>query len=193
MIFDEHTTIDAEKRTVQIHITPAEFEVDNAEKDPGDGDQAAPEVQQLAVGNPAAEIAEPRRDLDREGQVDANQKNVEAAREYGGAAGDDTRDLSLRRRDNLRCPARYTANIAVVKEPQTYSEAMDSSESGEWLNAITEELNALERNNTWLLVNRTDNMKIIGHKWVFPSKMQQLTNQGTRPGSVLRDFSGEGS
>ena len=85
-------------------------------------------------------------------------------------AANDVRDFNLRKRDNLRRPARYTANIAMVNEPQTYQEAMESNESKEWSKAIAEELSALEKNDTWKLVKRTGSMKVIGSKWVFSIK-----------------------
>lgn len=56
--------------------------------------------------------------------------------------------------------------MAEVREPKTYSETMGSNESRDCSKAITEEFNALEKNNTWQLVKRASNMKVIGFKWV---------------------------
>ena len=67
------------------------------------------------------------------------------------------------------------------KEPQTYSEAVNSSESEKWTKAINEELNALIRNGTWKIVPRAyvpKGMKIVKARWV--NKRKQEANGGIR-------------
>ncbi|XP_052199622.1 retrovirus-related Pol polyprotein from transposon RE1 isoform X2 [Diospyros lotus] len=39
-----------------------------------------------------------------------------------------------------------------------------------WKNAVMEEMKALDSNNTWELVDRLKNKKIVGYKWVFTVK-----------------------
>jgi hypothetical protein len=39
-----------------------------------------------------------------------------------------------------------------------------------WKQAMTDEYNDLIRNNTWSLVQPTDGINIVGHKWVFRVK-----------------------
>lgn len=40
----------------------------------------------------------------------------------------------------------------------------------EWRVAMQEELKMIEKNETWSLVNRPENKKVIGVKWVFKVK-----------------------
>ena len=58
-------------------------------------------------------------------------------------------------------------------EPKNFNE-VELEES--WVNAMQEELNQFERNNVWTLVPRPTNYPIIGTKWVFRNKMDELGN-----------------
>lgn len=65
------------------------------------------------------------------------------------------------------------ANMAAVREfenPATYSEALSSSESDLWLNAMKEEIDALHENKTWDLVERPKGSKVINCRWVLKKK-----------------------
>jgi hypothetical protein len=55
-------------------------------------------------------------------------------------------------------------------EPETYAQAMRSPESDKWKIATEEELNALNRNNTWDIVDKPANRKIMDNRWVFRIK-----------------------
>jgi len=58
-------------------------------------------------------------------------------------------------------------NIAVC-EPADFEEAkMDQN----WIAAMKEELFMIERNKTWELVDRPQNRKVIGVKWVYRTKL----------------------
>ncbi|KAD5317971.1 hypothetical protein E3N88_17917 [Mikania micrantha] len=57
--------------------------------------------------------------------------------------------------------------LMIKEEPVTYAEA---KESKEWKNAMLEELDAIERNETWKLVDLPKDQKSIGLKWVFKTK-----------------------
>jgi len=65
------------------------------------------------------------------------------------------------------------ANVAAVEEsedPSTYSEALSSSDSHMWLNAMQEEMDALHKNNTWDLVDLPKGSKVINCRWVLRKK-----------------------
>ena len=52
----------------------------------------------------------------------------------------------------------------------TFSEA---STDEQWVKAMEEELDQIEKNETWELVPRPSNKNVIGTKWVFRNKMNE--------------------
>lgn len=64
------------------------------------------------------------------------------------------------------------------KEPSTYEEAMTSSERENWKNAVIEELESMQTNQVWTLVDRSTEMldgkraNIIDSRWVFKRKLE---------------------
>ena len=55
-------------------------------------------------------------------------------------------------------------------EPKNFEEA---SEDEDWIKAMNEELDQIEKNNTWELVPRPVDKNVIGSKWVFKNKMNE--------------------
>jgi hypothetical protein len=55
-------------------------------------------------------------------------------------------------------------------EPKNFNEA---SEDVNWLKSMNEELDQIEKNNTWELVPRPTDKNVIGSKWVFKNKMNE--------------------
>ncbi|KAJ0836346.1 putative RNA-directed DNA polymerase [Helianthus annuus] len=60
----------------------------------------------------------------------------------------------------------YVALLA-TPDPKGFRTA---SKSPHWMNAMQEEIKALQRNNTWSLVPRPASANIVGSKWVFRTK-----------------------
>jgi len=50
---------------------------------------------------------------------------------------------------------------------------VDALEDSNWINAMHEELNQFARNKVWLLIHRTEQMNVIGTKWVFKNKLDE--------------------
>ncbi|GMI79054.1 hypothetical protein HRI_001574700 [Hibiscus trionum] len=81
-----------------------------------------------------------------------------------------------RPRREIRRPARFTDTVAyalpVVDDdiPVTYQEAMQSLESDKWKSAMDEEMQSLQKNNTWDLAYLLEGKRAIGCKWVFAKK-----------------------
>ena len=65
----------------------------------------------------------------------------------------------------------HRAFKAVVNEPVTMQDAIDSSFSNEWLQAAREEYDSLLKNETWDLVDLPEGEKTVGTKWVFKTKL----------------------
>lgn len=55
-------------------------------------------------------------------------------------------------------------------EPKHYKEAVHSKYGSQWMKAMVEELNAIEDNDTWELVNLPYGRKAIGSKWIYKVK-----------------------
>lgn len=74
---------------------------------------------------------------------------------------------NLRNRDALRAPNRDDFVVGAVLEPSTYQEAVVLPQ---WQLAMSEELAALERTNTWDLVPLPSHAVPITCKWVYKVK-----------------------
>ena len=56
-------------------------------------------------------------------------------------------------------------------EPKNVKEALFDEF---WIKAMPEELKQFARNNVWTLVSRHENANIIGTKWIFKNKSNEL-------------------
>lgn len=52
-------------------------------------------------------------------------------------------------------------------EPTCYEDAVTKEE---WDNAMKEEIEAIEKNNTWMLVDWPPNKEVVGLKWIYKRK-----------------------
>ena len=57
---------------------------------------------------------------------------------------------------------------------------VDALESDSWINAMHEELEQFERNSVWTVVPRPIHTNVIGTKWIFKNKMDEM-------GDVIRN------
>lgn len=68
--------------------------------------------------------------------------------------------------------------VAMFVEPLTYEEAVESDQGTEWKRAIDDELQSLNENQTWEIVDKPhDCLNVVGSKWVFKLK----TPPGEKP------------
>jgi hypothetical protein len=49
----------------------------------------------------------------------------------------------------------------------------EASKDVNWLKSMNEELDQIEKNDTWELVPRPTNKNVIGSKWVYKNKMNE--------------------
>jgi hypothetical protein len=61
-----------------------------------------------------------------------------------------------------------------INEPRSVTEALIGTHAENWLLAMKEELTNLEENEMWDLVKRPTNQKVIGCKWLYALKKNEL-------------------
>ncbi|KAF3642122.1 putative growth-regulating factor 4-like [Capsicum annuum] len=62
--------------------------------------------------------------------------------------------------------------ILLENEPQTFKEAMASSDLSFWKEAVDSEINSILSNHTWDLVDHSQGNKPLGSKWIFKRKIK---------------------
>lgn len=96
----------------------------------------------------------------------------------------DTSDYRLaqdRQRRTIKPPLRfghadlihYALSIAEdveFQEPSNYKEAITCKDNKKWIKAMHEEIDSLAKNQTWVLVNKPKNQRIVGCKWIYKLK-----------------------
>jgi hypothetical protein len=50
---------------------------------------------------------------------------------------------------------------------------LQASQDDHWIKAMNEELDQIEKNNTWDLVPRPNNKNVIVTKWVYKNKLKE--------------------
>ena len=55
-------------------------------------------------------------------------------------------------------------------EPSSYSEAINSTDCNKWITAMHDEMESLEKNDTWELVKLPKEKKPVHCKWIFKRK-----------------------
>ena len=63
-----------------------------------------------------------------------------------------------------------TKDIDANQEPSNYSEAVSCEDSENWMFAMQEEMESLQKNRTWDLVKLLKGKKVVHCKWVFKKK-----------------------
>jgi FtsZ-interacting cell division protein YlmF len=86
--------------------------------------------------------------------------------------GEKDKGVQTRRRIIKNTEQSHIAFISMV-EPKNFNEA---SEDVNWLKSINEELDQIEKNDTWECVPRLANKNVIGSKWVYKNKMNEQGN-----------------
>lgn len=66
--------------------------------------------------------------------------------------------------------AYFEGEDMIEEEPKTKAEAMMRKDKGKWSKAFDEELESHDKYQTWTVVPRTKNMKVIDSKWVLKIK-----------------------
>lgn len=75
------------------------------------------------------------------------------------------------RRNSSRRTPNESALFTLDDEPLTVKDAQESKDWNKWKKAMDEELDALNKNKTWVLVDKPDKIKCVKNKWVFKVKL----------------------
>ena len=70
----------------------------------------------------------------------------------------------------------FNAETYVGDVPETMEDIQKNENKDEWLKAVNSELNSLDENNTWTLVDAPPNVKLINCKWIFKLKRDSNGN-----------------
>jgi hypothetical protein len=70
----------------------------------------------------------------------------------------------------VRSPEHANLSLMSKIEPKSLEEAIKDKN---WVNAMNEELDQIEKNETWELVPRSKDKNVIGTKWVFRNKLNE--------------------
>ncbi|KOM39194.1 hypothetical protein LR48_Vigan03g257600 [Vigna angularis] len=62
------------------------------------------------------------------------------------------------------------AMVVIADDPVTFEEAVKSKT---WRNAMEREMEAIEKNKTWDLIDLPTGVKPIGVKWIFKTKLKE--------------------
>jgi len=94
--------------------------------------------------------------------------------------GDEGAGVETRSRKQLQSPEQWHVSLLSTIEPKNFDQA---SQDKSWTKEMEEEINQIEKNYTWELVDRPKNNNVIGTKWVFRNKLNedgQVTRNKTR-------------
>ena len=61
-------------------------------------------------------------------------------------------------------------------DPASFEEAMRSTRSSEWLEAVKDEMRSMSTNGVWDLEEIPNGAKIVGCKWVYKTKCDSKEN-----------------
>jgi hypothetical protein len=78
-----------------------------------------------------------------------------------------------RRKPERYSPPDFRSNFALSitdDDPKTVREAMNSEDSKLWKKAMVEEMDALDKNEAWYIVELPAGRKYVGSKWLFKKK-----------------------
>jgi hypothetical protein len=80
------------------------------------------------------------------------------------------KDAGVETRRRICSPEQQHLALLSTIEPSSFEEA---NKDEHWIKAMDEELDQIEKNDTWELVPRPKNKNVIGTKWVFRNKLNE--------------------
>jgi len=86
--------------------------------------------------------------------------------------GSNVNEYNLRDRSNIKKPLRYdnSAFFVIEYDPVNFKEAVESQNSEKWIEAMNNEMESLQQNETWSLVKLPKDRTIVNCGWVYKTK-----------------------
>lgn len=124
--------------------------------------------------SPQVDISGPTTETTTEPDIDHIDPNIQTQSIHPMQGIQSTHHMQTRSKSGIvKVNPRYAclAQYQVPPKPKSIKSAL--ADPG-WYQAMQEEMNALHHNQTWLLVPRTNDMNVIGCKWVFKTKLTSI-------------------
>jgi hypothetical protein len=106
-----------------------------------------------------------------------------------------TRRSTRKRYPSFKLRTALSARVQDLMEPSSYKDAMKSQYSVQWKAATKEELDALDRNRTWDLVDKDSLLRsgkrLIGCKWVYKLKRNASGSKRFKARLVIKGYEQE--
>jgi hypothetical protein len=126
-------------------------------------------------------------DEDSDTQTDSNQQStsnsssriIQKNHPASQIIGEKDKGVQTRRKLIKTTEQSHIAFISML-EPKNFNEA---NKDDHWVKAMNDELDQIEKNNTWEMVQRPEGKNVIGSKWIFKNK---LNEQGQVIGNKAR-------
>jgi len=100
------------------------------------------------------------------------QRKARIIYDYGAAAASEADQQEEMKREEMSEEEKQIM-CTNNNDPKSYNEAVNGDESGAWLGAINEELQAHNKNKTWSVITRPLNINIVSTKWIFTKKRDE--------------------
>lgn len=150
-------------------IEKAQFEVESPGKESETGYQTVPDEEEFE-----SEEAQGRgRDEAVPGEGGADPGNHQDLSDYQLVRDRQKRISKPNRKYGLAEIISYALSAAkeiIGVEPRSYEEAMASHEARDWVRAVNEEMESLQKNGTWKLVDLPKGKRTVSCKWIFKRK-----------------------
>ena len=119
-----------------------------------------------------------------ERETNDNENDVENLNDNNNFENEVNEPELRRSQRNIKRPSRFDdkyvysgciyANYCSADTPVNFNEAVNCNESSLWKEAMNKEINSLNINNTWQLVERPKNEKILDLKWIYTKKSENV-------------------
>jgi hypothetical protein len=124
-----------------------------------------------------SENEDSKSDEDSDTQTDSNQKSttnsssriIQKNHPASQIIGEKEKGVQTKRTLIKTIEKSHIALISMT-EPKNFNEAITDDH---WVKAMNEELDQIEKSNTWEMVQRLEGKNVIGSKWIFKNKMNE--------------------